>query len=194
MPLIEESFFGKGALPSFWVLSMGESSPRPCFCRGKRKWQKTRNFVYLMNVTTKVKRMSLLQFSFTNSLIFIQVAIAVFFAILFLQSGLDKVFNWKGNLEWLTGHFAQSPLAGMVPLMLATVTVAEVAAGGLSAAGAVQLLLGKGTELAFWGTVLSAASLLMLFFGQRMAQDYPGAGGLVPYFIVALVGMLMLGA
>jgi hypothetical protein len=139
-------------------------------------------------------RMTLLQFSFTNSLVFIQVAIAVFFAILFLQSGLDKVFNWKGNLEWLTGHFAKSPLAGMVSLMLAVVTLAEVAAGALSAAGIVQILMYNSPELAFWGVVLSAASLLMLFFGQRMAQDYPGAGGLVPYFLVALVGMLMLGA
>ena len=39
-------------------------------------------------------------------------------AILFLQSGLDKIFNYKGNLEWLTSHFAKSPLGGTVGLML----------------------------------------------------------------------------
>ena len=32
-------------------------------------------------------------------------------AILFIQSGLDKVFDWKGNLEWLTGHFSKTFLA-----------------------------------------------------------------------------------
>ena len=48
---------------------------------------------------------------------------ALFTAILFIQSGLDKVLDWKGNLEWLTGHFSKSILAGMVPIMLATITL-----------------------------------------------------------------------
>ena len=30
---------------------------------------------------------------------------ALLVAILFIQSALDKVFDWKGNLEWITGHF-----------------------------------------------------------------------------------------
>jgi hypothetical protein len=34
-----------------------------------------------------------------------------FLAILFLQSGIDKVVDRRGNLEWLNGHFAKSPLA-----------------------------------------------------------------------------------
>ena len=37
--------------------------------------------------------------------------------------------DWKGNLEWLTGHFGESPLKGLVPQMLGTVTVVELAAG-----------------------------------------------------------------
>ena len=39
---------------------------------------------------------------------------ALLVAILFLQSGLDKVFDFKGNLEWLTGHFSKPFLRGMV--------------------------------------------------------------------------------
>ena len=38
----------------------------------------------------------------------------VFLAILFLQSGIDKIIDFKGNLGWLQGHFAKSPLAGQV--------------------------------------------------------------------------------
>jgi len=34
---------------------------------------------------------------------------------------------------------------------------------------------------------------VMLFFGQRIAKDYAGASGLVSYFIVAVVGLLLLG-
>ncbi|MBZ4422233.1 DoxX family protein [Myxococcus sp. RHSTA-1-4] len=119
----------------------------------------------------------------------LQALCAAFLAILFLQSGLDKVFDWKGNLGWLTGHFAKSPLRGVVPLMLATLTVMEVAAGALSGAGLVALVVTGGATLAFWGALLSAVSLVALFFGQRMAKEYAGAGALVPYFLLSLVAV-----
>ena len=80
----------------------------------------------------------------------IQALISVFFAILFIQSGLDKVFDWKGNLEWLTGHFANSFLSKTVPLLLVTLTVVE-AAGVISAVGAFEALLFKTYCFAFLG-------------------------------------------
>ncbi|MCY1043031.1 DoxX family protein [Corallococcus sp. bb12-1] len=121
-----------------------------------------------------------------------QILCAVFLAILFLQSGLDKVVDWKGNLGWLTGHFAKSPLKGMVTPMLAVITLMELAAGALSAAGAVALVASGNPFLAYLGAVLSAVSLLALFFGQRMAKEYAGAAVLVPYFVVALAGVYLL--
>ncbi len=122
----------------------------------------------------------------------VQVLCALFLAITFLQSGLDKVIDWKGNLGWLTGHFAKSPLRGVVPPMLATITLMELAAGAVSAAGVVLLVLSGGTRVAMWGAALSGLSFVALFFGQRMAKDYAGAGGLVPYFLVTLVALLVL--
>src|SRR4051812_23248002 len=94
-------------------------------------------------------------------------------AILFLQSGLDKVFNYKGNLEWLTGHFAKSPLGGTVGMMLPVLTAMEVASGILSAVGIVYFLLTGAVTLILYASILAAATLTALFFGQRMAQDYP---------------------
>ncbi|RYZ41198.1 MAG: DoxX family protein [Myxococcaceae bacterium] len=121
-----------------------------------------------------------------------QILCAVFLAILFLQSGLDKVVDWKGNLGWLTGHFAKSPLKGVVTPMLAVITLMELAAGALSGAGAVALLVSGNPLLAYLGAVVSAVSLLALFFGQRMAKEYAGAAVLVPYFVVALAGVYLL--
>jgi len=122
----------------------------------------------------------------------VQALCTLFLSITFLQSGLDKVIDWKGNLGWLTGHFAKSPLRGIVPLLLATLTVLELAAGAVSAAGLVFLVLSGATRVAMWGAALSGLSFLALFFGQRMAKDYAGAGGLVPYFLVSLVALLTL--
>ena len=64
-------------------------------------------------------------------------AIGIFWAILFLQSGFDKVFDWKGNLEWLKGHFSKSPLASFVAPMLGVLTVIEILAGLSSAIGVI---------------------------------------------------------
>ncbi|MCP3098074.1 DoxX family protein [Myxococcus sp. K15C18031901] len=119
----------------------------------------------------------------------LQALCAAFLAILFLQSGLDKVVDWKGNLGWLTGHFAKSPLRGVVPLMLGVITLLELSSGASSAAGVVALVFTGSAFLAFLGALLSAVSLVCLFFGQRMAKDYAGAGGLVPYFLLALAAL-----
>jgi hypothetical protein len=111
---------------------------------------------------------------------------ALFFAILFIQSGLDKVFDWKSNLAWLSGHFSKTFLAGMVPVLLATITVTELATGFLSAAGIVYYFAIGSTVVIFYAAIIGAASLTALFFGQRIAKDYPGAAVLVPYFLLAL--------
>ena len=116
---------------------------------------------------------------------------AVFTAILFIQSGLDKVFDWKGNLGWLTGHFEKTFVGGTVPIMLATITVMEIATGLLAAVGVVYYLIAGSTILIFWSAVIGAATFCALFFGQRIAKDYPGAAVLVPYFILMLVMMYL---
>ncbi|MGH9946623.1 MAG: DoxX family protein [Pyrinomonadaceae bacterium] len=116
---------------------------------------------------------------------------ALFVAILFIQSGLDKVFDWKGNLEWLTGHFSKTFLAGMVPMMLATITLMEVLTGILAAVGIVYFLATGSLIVIFYAGVLGSASLTALFFGQRIAKDYAGAAVLVPYFILLIALMFL---
>ncbi len=116
---------------------------------------------------------------------------ALLVAILFIQSGLDKVFDWKGNLEWLTGHFSKTFLCRTVPPMLATITVMELATGFLSAAGIVYFLVANSTVLIFYASILGAASIVALFFGQRVAKDYAGAAVLIPYFILLIILMYL---
>jgi hypothetical protein len=112
-------------------------------------------------------------------------------AILFIQSGLDKVFDWKGNLEWLTGHFSKTFLARFVPVMFATITVLEIATGLIAAAGVVYYLVAGSLSWLFAASVLGAAAIAGLFFGQRVAKDYPGAAILIPYFLLLLVLMFL---
>ena len=121
-----------------------------------------------------------------------QIFASAFLAILFLQSGIDKVVDRRGNLEWLKGHFAKSPLAGVVSVLLMAITLLEVGAGALSAIGCLMLIVSRETTIAFYGAVSSAVALVALFFGQRMAKDYAGAAVLVPYFLLTLITIYLL--
>ncbi|GAB4332055.1 MAG: hypothetical protein OHK0038_07440 [Flammeovirgaceae bacterium] len=122
-----------------------------------------------------------------------QILTSAFLAILFLQSGLDKVFDWKGNLSWLNEHFSKSPLKNFVPRLLAIITLFEVCSGVFSAIGSVMIVLGKESDIALLGALLSSTSILMLFFGQRLAKDYAGAATLVSYFILTIIAIILLG-
>jgi diacylglycerol kinase len=122
----------------------------------------------------------------------LQVFSSALLAILFLQSGIDKVVDRRGNLEWLTGHFAKSFLAGMVPMMVTVITVMELVAGGLSAIGVGLILLRRDSSLAFYGAVVAGLTLIALFFGQRVAKDYAGAATLVPYFLLTSLAIYLL--
>jgi len=130
--------------------------------------------------------------TFALAIYLAQIFAAAFLAILFLQSGIDKVADRRGNLEWLKGHFAKSPFAGSVPALLTIITILETAAGALSAIGCVLVILLRDSTIAFYGAVISAVAILALFFGQRMAKDYAGAAVLVPYFLLALVAIYLL--
>ena len=77
----------------------------------------------------------------------------------------------------------------MVPAMVATITVTELATGFVSAAGIIYFFATGSLGAIFVGSVIGAASITALFFGQRIAKDYPGAAILVPYFLLSLALM-----
>lgn len=122
----------------------------------------------------------------------LQALVSAFLAVLFLQSSIDKIVDRRGNLEYLTEHFAKSPLAGTIKPTLTVITVLELTAGALSAIGCLLVVFTNNPVVAFYGAVTAAVALIALFFGQRVAKDYAGAALLVPYFLLALSGIYLL--
>ena len=137
--------------------------------------------------------MSLLINSTETVILIVQVLAVSFLAILFLQSGLDKVVDKKGNLDWLSSHFANSPFKNFVPVLFFTITVVELLSGILNLLGVVFLLLEGSLMLALYGTILASVALIMLFLGQRIAKDYVGAQSLVSYFILTILTLVVFG-
>ena len=120
------------------------------------------------------------------------ILILVFLTITFLQSGYDKIFYWKDNVEWLKGHFAKTQLKNHVPLALLHVLVLELISTILCAVGAIELILNSGRTFGYYGAVFSCITLLMLLVGQRLARDYDGARTIVIYFIPAVMAVYWL--
>ena len=118
--------------------------------------------------------------------------VLLFLTITFLQSGIDKLLDWKGNLSFLKGHFSKTIFKNSVPFLLGVITISEIIVGLLSVAGIVQIYVTGSVTLGFYAAVLAAKVLLALLFGQRIAKDYAGAMTLAVYFMVALFGVYLL--
>lgn len=121
-----------------------------------------------------------------------ELLILLFIIITFLQSGLDKITDWNGNIGWLKGHFSKTFMAGQVPLMVGIILVMEVVVGLMAIVGIYNIISSGQTEIALYSNVLAAVTLLMLLFGQRVAKDYAGAFTIVGYFVVVILGVTLL--
>ena len=113
-------------------------------------------------------------------------------AILFIQSGLDKVIDKKANLDWLKEHFSNSGLKNFVPILLFLITIVELVAGFGCLVGIFFIIIYGKTSIALLGTLFAALALIFLFLGQRIAKDYVGAQSLVSYFILVLLTLTFL--
>jgi uncharacterized membrane protein YphA (DoxX/SURF4 family) len=121
-----------------------------------------------------------------------EVLILFFLIVTFLQSGVDKLIDWKGNVSFIKEHFKNSPLKNSVPLLLAIILILEIVAGFLMLFGVYELYTSEANEFALLGVELSAVVLIFLLIGQRLAKDYAGAMSLAVYFLIALWGVFLL--
>ena len=121
-----------------------------------------------------------------------EILILLFLIVTFLQSGIDKIADWKGNLGFITEHFQSSPLKNMVPLLLGIVLLTEILSSLLMIVGVYQIISSGLKEFALYGIELASLTLIFLLIGQRLAKDYAGAMTLAVYFIITIFGLYIL--
>lgn len=119
----------------------------------------------------------------------IQVLISLFAGVLFLQSGFDKVFDFKGNKGYIQSVFANTFLSSVSGLLFIVITILEVLAGIAAFLGGIFYFVEGQKDFAILGLELSLLSILCLFTGQRIAKDYAGAASLVGYFLLMAFGL-----
>ena len=68
-------------------------------------------------------------------ILLIRLLVLVFMSILFVQSAMDKMLNYKDNQQWIDGYFAKSFVKGQSKILLLLLTLLECSAGVLCLMG-----------------------------------------------------------
>ncbi len=121
-----------------------------------------------------------------------EVLVLLFLIVTFLQSGIDKITDWKGNVNFIKEHFKNSPLKNGVNPLLAIVVLTEIFASLFMIYGLYEIFSSGVKTFALYGVMLSSLTLIFLLIGQRLAKDYAGAMTLAVYFIITILGIILL--
>ena len=117
--------------------------------------------------------------------------------VLFGQSAIDKIVNWKENYTWLKDYFSKTIFNRFTKFNLLVITCLELASALLSIYSCVDIIIalfGHPVGAIVWSAdflyitnIVCSITLLFLFTGQRIAKDYLGAVRIIPYFILVLI-------
>ncbi len=121
-----------------------------------------------------------------------EILLLLFFIITYFMSVLEKLSDWKGTIAYYKNHFKETILLKMIPLLLLKIVVFEIGVLFLLSVGLYYLVSENSVTIAIIGLELSAITLLMFLFGQRLAKDYPGAMNITVYFILNIIGIYIL--
>ena len=135
-------------------------------------------------------RIELLGIPFKDPLVLCQILIAIFLCIVFIQSGMDKIIDRRGNLNYFKSHFSDTFLKTIIGSLLSILTALELIGGLMLIYGIYYAFIYRTTLWIFYGFVVLSITIILLLFGQRIAKDYIGAADLVPYFILIILGIM----
>ena len=122
----------------------------------------------------------------------VEILIIIFFIITYFFSVFEKVSNWKGTLTYYKSHFKGTFLLNSLSYLLIKVIVFEIVTLIFLSLG-LYYIVTKGTfEIARFGFLFSAVTLLFFLIAQRIAKDYQGAMNITVYFILNCFGIYLL--
>ena len=125
-----------------------------------------------------------------NAIEIVQILSSIFFAIVFFQSGIDKVIDRKGNINFFENHFKNTLFHKIHAQALTALMLLELIAASLCAYGCIYSIVYKNTDFIFYGLLVTSFILLSLLLGQRIAKDYVGAADITIYFILCIITII----
>ncbi|MBT1705179.1 hypothetical protein [Chryseosolibacter indicus] len=113
-----------------------------------------------------------------------------FLVFTFTEAGLSKIKDYKGNKAYFIDHLKGGILSGSSVLLFHLIIVQEVLTALLAIAGLCTIPFGI-EAVALISVIASAVVFLQLYLGQRIAGDYAGAAGIVPYLIMSFISLII---
>ena len=127
-----------------------------------------------------------------DNLDFPLLSVLIFHSIVFTQSGLDKILNWKSNYDFTKETLSSKFPSLIVKSSLFIVLLLEFFGGIFSTIGSFYIFLdNKCIWFSQLGLCFCSLALLILMFGQRVSQNYVDAKTIAIYFIVSIIGMTL---
>lgn len=118
--------------------------------------------------------------------------VLIFHSIVFLQSGIDKIINWKGNLDFTSQTLSDKFPKPMVVFALISVLLLETFGGLFSIIGVLSDFIALDNPIfAQIGLSMCGIALLILLLGQRLSQNYVDAKTISIYFLVCMSGLFL---
>ena len=117
--------------------------------------------------------------------------VLAFFFIVFIQSGVDKIYDHKGNLAYLNDLLKIYFSPPLIAFALIVVTILELISGTFCIIGIIDFIFNKSNFIGLLGLIIGSFALLILLFGQRVSKNYDGAKTIAIYFILAMIGIAL---
>jgi amino acid permease len=105
------------------------------------------------------------------------------------ESGLSKALDYRGNAAYFKQQFKDTPFSGMSGLLLAFITLLELAVSVIALMAIVEAWADGGYSWGLLALSMGALNFMVLMLGLRLSRDYAGAAGVVPYLAVSLIGL-----
>ncbi|RUA07208.1 MAG: DoxX family protein [Flavobacteriia bacterium] len=121
-----------------------------------------------------------------------EILILFYLIITFTYSFMEKVFDWKNTVNYYREHFKDTFLKNAIPLLLVIVIIMEMISVYFCVTGIYSLTFENKNRPALYGLFFVAFTLIGLMLGQRIAKDYAGAMNITVYFILSIIGILLL--
>ncbi len=115
-----------------------------------------------------------------------------FLIITFGYSALEKIVDFKGSVIYYKSYFSKTFLAKYITPILNLIVVTELVTSILFLCGIFEIFSKKNIFYGYWGLILASSTLLCFLLGQRLARDYEGARGIAVYFIICLIGLVLI--
>ncbi len=90
-----------------------------------------------------------------DSIKIVQILASLFFSIVFFQSGIDKIIDREGNLEFFKDHFKDTPLDKIFSPALSILAFLEITTAGVCLFGFTYSLIFADTTFIFYGLLLA---------------------------------------